>query len=222
MKNSEWGAVAYLAHSQYGLNGEEIRINNYYNSGTYRTGQVATSPDATSSTTTYTYNQADSSGNPLGPLASTTRNVYGIYDMSGGAYEYVAAYNKNYTAGSTDYFGASYGKNMVDAAKSGSTYISTKYITAYSGTTNYQGTDIYSVGITGDATKEVYTNTQVSSYYRNWFTDYSIFVYSDFPFFIRGGLCSGRADAGLFCSSKSGGYDNSSRSFRVVLAPSAL
>lgn len=27
-KNSEWGAVAYLTHSKYGRNGEEIRINN--------------------------------------------------------------------------------------------------------------------------------------------------------------------------------------------------
>lgn len=27
-KNSEWGAVVYLAHSKYGRNGEEIRINN--------------------------------------------------------------------------------------------------------------------------------------------------------------------------------------------------
>ena len=27
MKNTEWGAVAYLAHSKYGLNGEEIGIN---------------------------------------------------------------------------------------------------------------------------------------------------------------------------------------------------
>ena len=26
-KNVEWGAVAYLAHSKYGLNGDEIRIN---------------------------------------------------------------------------------------------------------------------------------------------------------------------------------------------------
>ena len=28
MKNSEWGAVAYLTHSKYGRNGEEITINN--------------------------------------------------------------------------------------------------------------------------------------------------------------------------------------------------
>lgn len=28
MKNSEWGAIAYLAHSQYGLDGEDIYINN--------------------------------------------------------------------------------------------------------------------------------------------------------------------------------------------------
>ena len=35
MKNSEWGAVAYLTHSQYGRNGFEIHINN---SSTYVTG----------------------------------------------------------------------------------------------------------------------------------------------------------------------------------------
>ena len=36
MKNSEWGAVAYLTHSQYGRNGIEVTINN--NGSTYYTG----------------------------------------------------------------------------------------------------------------------------------------------------------------------------------------
>ena len=31
-----------------------------------------------------------------GVKASTTGNVYGIYDMSGGSWERVAAYNKDY------------------------------------------------------------------------------------------------------------------------------
>ncbi len=38
MKNSEWGAVAYLAHSQYGRNGHEITINN---SSNFITGNAA-------------------------------------------------------------------------------------------------------------------------------------------------------------------------------------
>ena len=31
MKNSEWGAVAYLTHSKYGLDGKEIAINDNSN-----------------------------------------------------------------------------------------------------------------------------------------------------------------------------------------------
>jgi len=84
MKNTEWGAVAYLAHSKYGIN-QEIGINNY--SG-YKTGcgDVAGS---TTSTTCNPYTTAN------GLLASTTGNITGVYDMSGGAYEYVAGYRAN-------------------------------------------------------------------------------------------------------------------------------
>ena len=81
MKNTEWGAVAYLTESKYGRNGTEIAINN---SSSYITGISGGTASASSSTTTYVYNDATN-----GVLASTTGNVYGIYDMSGGAYEYV-------------------------------------------------------------------------------------------------------------------------------------
>ena len=79
-KNVEWGAVAYLAHSKYGLNGKEIEINK---NGSYKTG---IGNDGSS-----TYNT------DVGKNSSTTKNVYGIYDMSGGAYEYVAACYTGYT-----------------------------------------------------------------------------------------------------------------------------
>ena len=79
-KNIEWGAVAYLAHSKYGLNGEEIGINT---NSSYKTG---IGNDGNS-----TYNT------DVGKNSSTTKNVYGIYDMSGGAYEYVAACYTVYT-----------------------------------------------------------------------------------------------------------------------------
>ena len=86
MKNSEWGAVAYLSRSSYGKNGE-IWINN---SSSYITGSAGNSASAGSNvgtTNDYTSTQ--------GVNASTTGTVYGIYDMSGGAYEYVAAYVNN-------------------------------------------------------------------------------------------------------------------------------
>ena len=79
-KNVEWGAVAYLAHSKYGLNGKEIEINK---NGSYKTG---IGNDGSS-----TYNT------DVGKNSSTTKNVYGIYDMSGGSWEYVAACYTGYT-----------------------------------------------------------------------------------------------------------------------------
>ncbi|MGM9848389.1 MAG: hypothetical protein ACI312_01385 [Bacilli bacterium] len=90
MKNIEWGAVAYLKQSIYGLGTTDIGINNNSN---YITGcgAVAGSIDVT---TCSAYNTAE------GVLASTTGNIYGVYDMSGGAYEYVMG-NYNKTAGSS-------------------------------------------------------------------------------------------------------------------------
>ena len=68
LKNSEWGAVAYLTESKYGRNGEEVTINDNSN-----------------------YITADA-GISVNPEQSSTGNETGIYDLSGGAYERVAAY----------------------------------------------------------------------------------------------------------------------------------
>ncbi len=80
MKNIEWGAVAYLCSSQYGTTpkqntkNEKIEMNN--GSDNYKIW--AAGQDYKTNT-----NQ------------STTGNVTGIYDMNGGAWEYVAAYYDN-------------------------------------------------------------------------------------------------------------------------------
>ena len=74
MKNIEWGAVAYLKQSNYGLGTTDITSNG---AGSYLTGG--------GSGTSYITNI----------LQSTTGNVFGVYDMSGGAFEYVMGnYNK--------------------------------------------------------------------------------------------------------------------------------
>ena len=209
MKNSEWGAVAYLTHSQYGRNGEEIRINNNSN---YITGSAAKDPDASYSTDTNAYNTTG------GMLASSTGNITGIYDLSGGAYEYVAAFNKNYTG---DYFGTNSSNKASYLDAEGSIFAKTngtssKYATAYSNNSGTSSGDlIYTVGITGDATKEVYTGTAGAG----WFSDYSSFVYSGYPFFKRGGYYDDRAYAGVFYSYYYDGNADDYCSFRVVLAP---
>ena len=83
-KNNEWGAVAYLTQSIYGrctssTTCTEIGINNNNN---LITGYGA--PAGSNTTITNgAYNTT------LGKDASTTGTIYGIYDMSGGAYEYV-------------------------------------------------------------------------------------------------------------------------------------
>jgi len=79
MKNMEWGAVAYLSHSNYGKN-EEITINS--NSSFYTGGAAGNA---------YLTNVGQ----------STTGNVYGIYDMSGNAYEYVMGNYASTTGSST-------------------------------------------------------------------------------------------------------------------------
>ena len=89
-KNNEWGAVAYLTHSIYGRCTDnttctEVGINSNVNK---QTGYGAPAGSNTS-VGTGTYNMTS------GKDASTTGNIYGIYDMSGGANEYVmGVYNK--------------------------------------------------------------------------------------------------------------------------------
>ena len=79
MKNIEWGAVAYLKQSIYGLGITDIGVNSNVS---YYTGE--------GSGTSYKTNIGQ----------STTGNITGVYDMSGGAYEYVMG-NYNKTAGSS-------------------------------------------------------------------------------------------------------------------------
>ena len=89
-KNNEWGAVAYLTQSIYGrctsrTSCTEVGINN---NSSYLTGYGAPA-GSSSSVTNGTYNTT------LGKDASTTGTIYGIYDMSGGAWEYVMGVYSN-------------------------------------------------------------------------------------------------------------------------------
>jgi len=191
------GAVAYLTHSQYGRNGNEITINN---SSSYITGNAGGSVSAgETSGITNEYNTT------AGMLASTTGNITGIYDLSGGAFEYTAAWDTNSTSSNISSYGSSF-------ASQGGT--STKYATAYhNGTTSYEPTS--SRCILGDATYEVNVNPGSAS--RAWFNDYSYCVYSAVPFFERGGYYGASTYAGVFYSNDTYANSDTYISFRVVV-----
>ena len=189
IKNMEWGAVAYLSHSKYGIN-KEIAINS---ANTYTTGCGPQSEGSTSSGATCNgYTTA------LGQSASTTGNTSGVYDMSGGAYEYVMGNIVNSS-------GAFYSSNA-----GFSTAPDAKYYDKYSyGTTNTE----YTRGKLGDATKEMAPTGTTG----NWYSDYAYFPSSSLSWFLRGGYYVVGAGAGAFVFSSSNGSASSSYSSRAVL-----
>ena len=190
IKNSEWGAVVFLTHSRYGRDGQEVTRNS--NSSYYTGGN---SGDAYKTNT----------------KQSSTGNIFGVYDLSGGAYERVAAFNSSYSG---RFFTES---SYVDVngnhfASTGGT--STKYATAYSNSTGtyYGDFTVGTVSIRGDAIEEIYVNE-----FSGWFNDYSRFISSTGPFFSRGGSCEENANAGIFFTSDSSGFDFSGDGIRVIL-----
>ena len=174
-KNNEWGAVAYLTQSIYGrctsnTTCTEVGINN---NKSYITGYGAPA-GSSSSVTNGTYNTT------LGKDASTTGTIYGIYDMSGGAWDYVmGVYNKT-------------------IANSGfSSLPDSKYYNNYTGTS-----------YTGHALTET----------KNWYSDYADFVFTSYPWFLRGGNYGDGASAGVFGFGINDGNSYNSYSSRPVIS----
>ena len=202
MKNSEWGAVAYLTHSKYGKNGIEVAKNI---SNEFKTGNSGGSGNSLEGSTIYEFNTEK------GKLASSTGNLTGVYDLNGGCYEYVASFNSSYS-------GELYtGELNLDT--SGNHFAnfngkSTKYVTAYSNDTTIKTIDfsIGKVSITGDAIEETYVNEE-----DGWFNDTVHFVTIEKPFYARGGKYSDMAGSGIFCSTNGSGSPYNIATFRVVL-----
>ena len=174
-KNNEWGAVAYLTQSIYGrctnsTTCTEVGINN---NKSYITGYGAPA-GSSSSVTNGTYNTT------LGKDASTTGTIYGIYDMSGGAWDYVmGVYNKT-------------------IANSGfSSLPDSKYYNNYTGTS-----------YTGHALTET----------KNWYSDYADFVFTSYPWFLRGGNYGDGASTGVFGFGINDGNSYNSYSSRPVIS----
>ena len=239
MKNTEWGAVAYLQHSKYGSM-NSVRINNNEN---YVTGYAATKePTCGISGTNEECNRYGTTeditrpyNTSTGYLASTTGNISGIYDMSGGAWEYVmgvmvdkegkpmSGRNSSYNSG----FNGTFGCPTCDSDSSGLTELTTgsdfpsdiRYYDLY-GYGEKQA--IYGRRTLGDATGEMGSfkiasfgtqNRQIGS----WYSDEAWFVRHWEPWFKRGASCSDGSGAGVFAFQFGYAHVNDVISFRVVL-----
>ena len=226
MKNMEWGAIAFLTNSIYGryndastciASGCEVWINNIntgYGGGTAVSGQLQWGPSITGCAGTSTSagisnsQTACASGydwKTKGVNASTTGNQYGIYDMSGGAWEYVMGVQKD----------SSGNVQVGSSGFSTSSLPDSKYYDLY----DYQAED--GVGYTryhlGDATREVLKNTS-SQGGNAWWNAWAYNIYSFCPWVTRGGNYADGTGAGVFYfnSTSAGGWAN--HSFRSVLS----
>ena len=227
MKNTEWGAVAYLATSKYGrvTTGGEITEVSVNQCSGYVTGAGPSISEVYGSSY-YAYNQSNFNSTyayntTRGKLASTTGNVYGIYDLSGGAYEYVAGYVENdYTdpAKATTQTNSrySYNKSMIDntIAKYVNKYLSGANASTPTTDTNDNNYAANKLRV-GDAVYETSLSGNGSA--NSWNSDFSRFPYTNNPVFKRGGYyVRSASNAGLFYFNFSNGDSYDVDGFRPV------
>ncbi len=229
VNNNDWGAATYLSASKYGAGYNKVQINssaaehtNYGDTysitgcGPWENGNTSSYGNSNDSwidhkgisVGTLGTQSACSSSDPqrayngtLGQLASTTNNPTGIYDMSGGGWEYTASsYTSDLNNSNTNYFSQSAHPPYVN---------------------NYNFSDPNSCTFTtcgGQALYETNNGTNNSST-AQWNGNYMYFVYSSRPWFVRGGYYDYGSNAGLFCAYGGDGNAGSSGAFRVALAP---
>ena len=201
MKNSEWAVVSYLSQSRYGKLGNEnftgANKEVYQNkSDQYITGCSYGSPsnENTDYGCQYTYDnniRTEEGMTGKGVGASTTGTIYGVYDMSGGAWEYVMG-NYNDVVGSSGF--------------SEPLTLESKYYDKYTSNNTSlacNGSECLSHGLSETA---------------GWYNDYRTMVSEEYPWLLRGGRFHLGTSAGVFFFffTYGGSYDD--YSFRLVMS----
>lgn len=186
-KNSEWGATAYLAHSKYGTNGQEIEKNtnsDYYTGGSNNKAII------------YTNNK----------MQTTTGNATGVYDMNSNICQYLSSYVNIKGSSRIAEFGGTlsgdlYGAN--DTERKTSTEYKMVYESSGVRATDYEMTKKNK----GDTIYEVSNNYNNDN--GSWFWNRAYFPDVGSPFFCR------LNSIGLACCVR--GKDDITASFRMVL-----
>ena len=248
MKNMEWGAVAYLSASKYGLykdnntcnnsddnrvvsingvneNRCELWLNNTHtgiynneNSGINKVGGGITGCSAMHSWSDgihdsmvdcggkeYEWNGTINNGR-----SSTTGNIYGIYDLAGGANEYMMG---SQSSSSNEYIWNPTNSGFV--SQPDDKYMDKYLASKYASSEEEEGLD-HSRGYLGDATRE--TMKTYGEFYGSWFDDYAFFTINSQSWFRRGGYAQDNVWLGNFTYGRQSGSAHVSDTFRVVLS----
>ena len=235
IKNSEWGAVAYLSQSRYGKYGnntyvgknKEVYINNSSSMYTGRSGgsyggntqvnkvysELSSTNDMFIGSGYYTYDgylleyntNNKTETRDMNKVASTTGNIYGIYDMSGGGWEFVMGVFANSEGDKWTHnsgFSGKTGESGID--KQGLDWPDEKYYDLYKASSGITISPI--TACNGDV-----CYGHALSETSGWYVDLWSFVFSTEPWFRRGGSYGNGINAGVFFSygsigSTEGGY----------------
>ncbi len=235
IKNSEWGAVAYLTQSRYGKYGNinyegaerEVYINN---SASYYTGRSGGSYSGNTAVNTvytdkpdvetqysesgfYTYDgyllkyntNTKTDIRDMKKIASTTGNIYGVYDMSGGAWDSTMAVLSN-----SDGYKIPMNSGFKGVDIEGIEWPEEKYYNVYkagSGTT----INIQRACNGGVCYGHAISETQ------SWYLDFPNFVSAAGSWLIRGGAFNSKMYSGIFSFYSSVGNSSPDKSTRFVL-----
>lgn len=190
---TEWTAISYFTNSIYGR----------CSSATSCT-EVTLTPKSSSKYTT------GGGAYETNTSMSTTGNVHGIYDASGGAWELVMGFLESAPQSTDGSKLSGYTISGLPAPRYYDVFTSSdrttkKYsvMTGVNGRTNYNG--IFSE-LLSDKTK----NT-------TWYGDYAIFINIDLPWFKMGGCDENGTASGIFASSIDEGEGDAYTSIRPVL-----
>lgn len=221
MKNSEWGAIAYLSYSKYGTDGQKVYINNVNlnNSVTSIYGVTGYAGNTNNAGPVNILSSSNIWYTEAGQKASSNHNITGIYDLAGGSWERVSSYIPNDDS-SISRFGYNISRDCI--TNSGET-INTKYITNYkfetltgSYTTEQSRNANYVANSDkkGDATVETSLSGNGST---SWDSGTSIFPSEGLPFFVRGSSYEYTSNAGIFSYGRTPGHPLHDSSFRPVI-----
>ncbi len=241
MKNTEWGAVAYLQHSIYG-SATSVRINNNSDFLTGYQGNVEPTCGYTGiheECNRYCNDNSCNIAYPSSVLSSTTGNITGIYDLAGGSWEYVmgvmvdengkpmSGMNSLLNSGFNGTFGCPDCYNdtsELTELTTGLDFPDSKYYDNYKYSLSKENTQNR---ILGDATGEIgpfeinSTNPSNLRINSSWYHDDGGAIFLESVWEMRSSMYSNGMETGVFAfgNTSRNGAINNNISFRLILTP---
>ena len=243
MKPGEWGAVAYLSHSIYGMyqnsstchnNAQTVSggcdvwinpVNTGYGNLASETGMPQNGPSITgcAGESVSSAQIAKSTACPEGKdwlqggvNASTTGNKTGVYDMSGGAWELTMGVMYNSDNTTPFYKSSGFTASTMPESKYYETYAYFD-LNATSGVGYMTDAENLARYHLGEGTREMLT--RIAKYTNaGWYGDYNFVIDTSDPWMSRGGGYNRDSTAGFFYFSRNAGGSTTADSFRSVLS----